>query len=181
WSRDAAPPPRPARAGDHPFHPPPRHPPPRHPPHACQRPTGALLMPYTLSMALLWVALAVLLGIVVGWLMRSVVAKRQIERARSNHLDHLELERLRARLAELEASASEHDRLRSDPAARRAPLETVPVSPATAPPGDATDEPARDLADLAGAEAVLGTRIERDDLTVIDGIGPKIADLCAGI
>ena len=140
-------------------------------------------MPYTLSMALLWVALAVLLGIAVGWLMRSVVAKRQIERARSNHLDHIELERLRARVAELESPASEHDRLRSDPAARLAPVEAAPVTPAiaTAPIGDATGEPARDPADLASAEAVLGTRIERDDLTVIDGIGPKIAELCAGI
>ena len=140
-------------------------------------------MPYTLSMALLWVVLAVLLGIVVGWLMRSVVAKRQIERARSNHLDNLELERLRARAAELESAVSERDRLRSDLDACRAAAETSTVTPtiATTPTDDATGEPDADSADLAAAEAVLGTRIERDDLTVIDGIGPKIADLCAGI
>jgi outer membrane protein OmpA-like peptidoglycan-associated protein len=75
---------------------------------------GAPLMPYTLSMALLWVSLAVLLGIVVGWLMRSVVAKRQIERARSNHLDQLELERLRGRVSHLEPIEGERDRLREE-------------------------------------------------------------------
>lgn len=140
-------------------------------------------MPYTLSMALLWVALAILLGIVVGWLMRSVVAKRQIERARSNHLDNLELERLRARAAELESAASERDRLRSDLEACRAAAEvsTVTHTIATTPTHDAAGESAADSADLAAAAAVLGTQIERDDLTVIDGIGPKIADLCGGI
>ena len=137
-------------------------------------------MPYTLSMALLWVALAVLLGIVVGWLMRSVVAKRQIERARSNHLDNVELERLRAQVAELDAAASERDQLRSELVACRAAAEATTAShpPRTA---DATAAPAGDFTDLATAEAVLGRRIERDDLTVIDGIGPKIADLCVGI
>lgn len=62
-------------------------------------------MPYTLSMGLFWVLSAVVLGVVIGWLMRSVVAQRQIERARTNHLDNLELERLRTRVAELERLA----------------------------------------------------------------------------
>lgn len=62
-------------------------------------------MPYTLSMGLFWVLSAVVLGVVIGWLMRSVVAQRQIERARTNHLDNLELERLRTRVAELEPLA----------------------------------------------------------------------------
>jgi len=35
--------------------------------------------------------------------------------------------------------------------------------------------------DLEASAAVLGRQIELDDLTVIDGIGPKIAELCAGI
>lgn len=109
-------------------------------------------MPYTLSMGLLWVALAVLLGIVIGWLMRSVVARRQLERARANHLDNVELERLRARVAELEA----------------------------APPG--ADAPApMDASELAEAAAVLDRPVRRDDLTVVEGIGPTVAELCVGI
>lgn len=151
-------------------------------------------MPYTLSMALLWVVLAVLLGIMIGWLMRSVVAKRQIERARANHLDNVELERLRSRAAELETAASERDRLRVELDACRSaaePTATTDRSDATGSeagpvePGDARVGAvvaiSDDSPDLAAAAVVLGTRIEHDDLTVIDGIGPKIADLCTGI
>lgn len=163
-------------------------------------------MPYTLSMALLWVALAVLLGIVVGWLMRSVVAKRQIERARSNHLDNVELERLRSRVAELEPAVVERDALRAElePAAAerdalRAELELAvadrdaaraelgtagsgraPLSRQVDPQVDDSGRPGSG-ADLRAAAAVLGHEIALDDLTVIDGIGPKVADLCAGI
>jgi predicted flap endonuclease-1-like 5' DNA nuclease len=35
--------------------------------------------------------------------------------------------------------------------------------------------------DIADAAAVIGKRVERDDLTVVEGIGPKIAELCHGI
>lgn len=142
-------------------------------------------MPYTLSMALLWVSLAVLLGIVVGWLMRSVVAKRQIERARSNHLDNIELERLRGRVAELEPVVADRDRLRDELDACRAGAEAMAAAAtATAAPADEVGEPALDATapnDLAAAAAVLGTTVELDDLTLIEGIGPKIADLCDGI
>jgi predicted flap endonuclease-1-like 5' DNA nuclease len=34
--------------------------------------------------------------------------------------------------------------------------------------------------DVAAAAAVLGKKIELDDLTVVEGIGPKIAELCQG-
>jgi predicted flap endonuclease-1-like 5' DNA nuclease len=126
-------------------------------------------MPYTLSMALLWVSLAVLLGIVIGWLMRSVVAKRQIERARSNHLDNVELERLRTRVAELEPVTVERDRLRDELEACRsagadtAPVDTAPVDTGVEPDPD-PDGP-----------------FTRDDLTAVEGIGPNIAELCTGI
>lgn len=117
-------------------------------------------MPYTLSMALLWVALAVLLGIVVGWLMRSVVAKRQVERARANHLDNVELERLRARVAELEAHPA--------PVPPPTPSADTPVPPVAAPV-------------VAEAGIVLDGPVVRDDLTVVEGIGPTVAELCTGI
>lgn len=35
--------------------------------------------------------------------------------------------------------------------------------------------------DMADAAAVLGKKIKLDDLTIIEGIGPKIAELCSGI
>lgn len=146
-------------------------------------------MPYTLSMALLWVVLAVLLGLVIGWLMRSVVAKRQIERARTNHLDTVEMERLRGRVAELEPIVAEHDRLRGElDTCRAAATVTEAVEEAGVP--DAAPVPAAvvttptaqvEVLDLVAARAVLGTVIAIDDLTVVDGIGPKIADLCEGI
>lgn len=140
-------------------------------------------MPYTLSMALLWVSLAVLLGIVIGWLMRSVVAKRQIERARSNHLDNVELERLRARVSELEPLVAERDALRAELEESRATPAPV-ESPLAATEDPHLDQPPTgppDTSDLQAAEAVLGRPVALDDLTVIEGIGPKVADLCVGI
>ena len=167
-------------------------------------------MPYTLSMALLWVVLAVLLGIVIGWLMRSVVAKRQIERARSNHLDTVELERLRGRIANLEPAVAERDRLRSELEARRAATTPAVQGFAAVPspvddeidarsdaapviadaveeahddiePSGASGETGGSSLDLAAAAAVLGRKLRLDDLTAVEGIGPKISDLCQGI
>lgn len=177
-------------------------------------------MPYTLSMALLWVVLAVVLGIVIGWLMRSVVAKRQIERARTNHVDNVELDRLRGRVANLEPALAERDRLRAElaacraaglagtpDAARFAPVDlgtdaepvdaaadggvseaaeaapaAVVEAPAVGPEDTASaDAPPAGAPDVAAAAAVLGRKIRLDDLTVVEGIGPKIGELCRGI
>ena len=175
-------------------------------------------MPYTLMKGLVWVLLAVVLGIVIGWLLRSVAAKRQVERARSANLgtaDRDELERLRQRVAELEPIVGERDRLRAlaDDGRCEAPPPTdvpavhplvasaaaEPVVPVVPTPG-ATASPAisgppssspptvtgaaasgAGSSELAAAAAVIGKRITIDDLTVIEGIGPKIADLCRGI
>ena len=142
-------------------------------------------MPYTLMKGLAWVLLAVLLGIVIGWLLRSVAARRQIERAKRGRVeadDHTELERLQARVANLEPVVNERDRLRAE-------LEQIQneQSSRTGPdPGDAataaapSGEPPPSV-DVAAAESVLGARIELDDLTVVEGIGPKTAELCQGI
>jgi len=51
-------------------------------------------MPYTLMKGLAWILLALLLGIVIGWALRHVAAKRQIARARNHHVDTVEMERL---------------------------------------------------------------------------------------
>ena len=50
-------------------------------------------MPYTLMKGLAWFAMALALGITVGWLLRSVAAHRQMSR-------------LRSRVAELESSTT---------------------------------------------------------------------------
>lgn len=134
-------------------------------------------MPYTLMKGLVWILLAVLLGVVVGWLLRSVAAKRQIERARNGNVgtvDDAEIERLRHRVANLEPLVGERDRLKheNDDLRSSAGAAVGSTSAAgTVGPGDeATD-----------ATTVLGRPVTVDDLTVIEGIGPTIAELCEGI
>ena len=68
-------------------------------------------MPYTLMKGWAWVLVGVLLGIFIGWLLRSIAAKRQVARARSHHVDSVEMERLRGRLDNLEPVVAERDRL----------------------------------------------------------------------
>lgn len=49
-------------------------------------------------------------------------------------------------------------------------------------PEEPTAEPeAAESLDLAAAKDVLGKKVKLDDLTVVEGIGPKIAELCSGI
>ncbi len=80
-------------------------------------------MPYTLVKGLVWVVLALLLGGVIGWLLRSVRSRRQIAKARAaagpnaaarEQPNAAELEQLRIRLAELEPIVVERDRLRAE-------------------------------------------------------------------
>jgi predicted flap endonuclease-1-like 5' DNA nuclease len=153
-------------------------------------------MPYTLMKGWAWVLAGVLLGIFIGWLLRSVAAKRQVARARSHHVDSIEMERLRGRLANLEPLVAERDRLIAE-------LEQCQARATSSAPGDergsaAVDDPVSAVADVdpasaavapspgvlpdvASASAVLGAAITVDDLKVIDGIGPKIESLCHGI
>jgi predicted flap endonuclease-1-like 5' DNA nuclease len=132
-------------------------------------------MPYTLMKGLAWVLIAVLLGIVIGWLLRSVSAKRQVERARSANLgtaEREELERLRARVNDLDSVIVERDRLRSE-------LEEVRRASAVVPdrPPDASGDPD----EPGGAVDVGGVSVGQDDLTAVVGIDPAIAELCHGI
>lgn len=168
-------------------------------------------MPYTLMKGLAWILLALLLGIVIGWLLRSVVAKRQVTRARNHHVDTVEMEKLRGRIANLEPIVAERDRLRAEidtaskPASTRAvapepePAPAVVAEPlVVAPLADLSEPPVADATgvadggaaladspppppDVSGAAAVLGRSIALDDLKVIEGVGPKIEDLCHGI
>jgi predicted flap endonuclease-1-like 5' DNA nuclease len=140
-------------------------------------------MPYTLAKALVWLVLAGVLGLIIGWLLRSVTATRQLSRARSQHADGEETRRLRTRIAELEATVAE----REQPAAERDRLQGELDGDRTSIPATAAEtgipagDPASDDAELATAAAVIGRPIVRDDLKVIEGIGPSIEDLCHGI
>ena len=149
-------------------------------------------MPYTLMKGLVWVLIAVVIGIIIGWLLRSVAAKRQIERARvakADGSDQHELERLRARVANLEPVVNERDRLRADleRARRETAQSTKPVAQANddvsevASTSMAHGDDADRLTDVTSATSILGRRLKIDDLTEIEGIGPKIAGLCHGI
>ncbi|HZI44974.1 MAG TPA: hypothetical protein VFD53_07135 [Ilumatobacter sp.] len=130
-------------------------------------------MPYTLMKGLGWFVAALVIGIVIGWLIRSVTARRQLAKARSQHPDTVELERLRGRIANLEPVVAERDQLRAELDAGRA---------APAPPPPETHLPEVAVApDIAAASAVLGRPVVADDLTVIPGIGPNVEQLCHGI
>lgn len=141
-------------------------------------------MPYTLMKGLVWVLLAVLLGIIIGWLLRSVAAKRQVERARAANVgtsDQQELERLRNRVANLEPVVAERDRLTAELADERRRPAPAGHETTAEPPSDAGERSVDATSAAAGAAEVLGRPVDVDDLTVIEGIGPQIADLCHGI
>jgi hypothetical protein len=132
-----------------------------------------MTMPYTLMKGLGWFLAALVIGIVIGWLIRSVTARRQLAKARSQHPDTVELERLRGRITNLEPVVAERDRLRTE-------LDAVRASPSSA--GSETRLPDVSAApDVTAAQAVLGRTVVPDDLTVIPGIGPNVEQLCHGI
>jgi predicted flap endonuclease-1-like 5' DNA nuclease len=165
-------------------------------------------MPYTLVKGLVWVVLALLIGGVIGWLLRSVKTRRQVAKARAaaaaaaaaveaaRPADAKELERLRLRLAELEPIVAERDRLRAElePIVVerdrvRAAIESVrptqtsgssSLSPASSTGHSFALERPR-TPDVAAAAAVLGREIELDDLRVVVGVGPAIESLCRRI
>lgn len=156
-------------------------------------------MPYTLMKGWVWVLLGVLLGIVIGWLLRSIAAKRQVARARKHHVETAELERLRGRVANLEPVAEERDQLQAqlDECRARAAATTEPdqvqgfaaigAQPADErvhpppPPVEETPTTAPAAPDVSQAKAILGRSVTLDDLKAIEGIGPKIESLCHGI
>jgi predicted flap endonuclease-1-like 5' DNA nuclease len=131
-----------------------------------------MTMPYTLMKGLGWFVAALVIGMVIGWLIRSVTARRQVAKARTQHPDAVELERLRGRVANLEPVVAERDQLRAELEAARgaaAPsAETRPPDVGVAP-------------DVVAASVVLGQQVVQDDLTVIPGIGPNVEQLCHGI
>ena len=166
-------------------------------------------MPYTLMKGLGWFLLALLLGIVIGWLLRSIAATRQMRKLRVVRADHSELDRLRARNANLEPVVADRDRLVAELAARNAASSVPPiVQPIMHRPTRSTSrvaeaeleadidadieadtsvevippvEPEFTELNLVAAASVIGRKVKLDDLTAIEGIGPAIAGLCNNI
>jgi predicted flap endonuclease-1-like 5' DNA nuclease/HAMP domain-containing protein len=157
-------------------------------------------MPYTLVKGLAWVVLALLIGGVIGWLLRSLRTRRQIARARataaigaphagSPPADATEMERLQIRLdelesivverdhlrAELESIAAERDRLRAELGSAR-PVRSSAHS--SAHPDSAAGRTRIATPDVAAASVVLGQDVVLDDLCVIVGVGPAVESLC---
>ena len=129
-------------------------------------------MSYTLMKGLGWFVAAFVLGIIIGWLLRSVTAKRQVARARSDHVDTVEMERLRGRVANLESVVVERDLLRAELDECRgvvSPVETV------------SDGRVPSAPDMTQAAVVLGHPVVLDDLKQVPGIGPSVEELCQGI
>ena len=176
-------------------------------------------MPYTLAKYLGWLIPAVLLGGGVGWLLarRSSSTTTTSTASTVAAVDTPEVDRLRARVANLEAVVAERDKLkvalddcqnvsrknaaRADAAvaaaqvaeaaaadAKAAALHAAPAAgvqgfmSADAGVDVAEAAPAVDVAppmpDLAAAAAVLGRKVNANDLKVVEGIGPKIEELC---
>ena len=149
-------------------------------------------MPYTLTAGLLWYAAALGIGIVLGWLLRSTSALRQVSRARRQERAAVqgELDDLRTRAASEEELRLERNRLRHDNDLLREQLASTglgvdsvagPVIEGGAPTAEATADDSVPSADLEEGGRLIGRRLSTDDLQVINGIGPVIEGLLNGI
>jgi len=149
-------------------------------------------MPYTLTAGLLWYAAALGIGIVLGWLLRSTSALRQVSRARRQERSAVqgELDDLRTRAASEEELRLERNRLRHDNDLLREQLASTglgvdsvagPAIAVGAPTAEVTAEDSLTPADLEEGGRLIGRRLSTDDLQVINGIGPVIEGLLNGI
>lgn len=156
-------------------------------------------MPYTFIKWILWLLLAAVVGGVVGYLLRGVrrgssavaagsaapATRDELDRLhrRANAADVAGADRTAA-IAARDAAVGERDTLRAERDALRAQLDECRAAAATSvsPTGvhgfaAAPVVPALTDDQLAHGAAVLGRPVRRDDLTLVEGIGPKIAEL----
>ena len=176
-------------------------------------------MPYTLMKFLAWGVAFFAIGMLTGWLLRSLRARTDAAAARAarasdttrrpsdqvdgaeqpddeaaqgpdvasdiaaldsvGHDDEHEPSAATEADAEVDAASQPHDVPASDD--ERPPPEPPPEPAAAAEPEPESEPPAERELDLEAASAVLGCTVKLDDLTLVDGIGPKIAELCTGI
>ena len=149
-------------------------------------------MPYTLTAGLLWYAAALGIGTVLGWLLRSTSALRQVSRARRQERSAVqgELDDLRTRAASEEELRLERNRLRHDNDLLREQLASTglgvdsvagPAIEVGAPTAEVTADDSLPPADLEEGGRLIGRRLSTGDLQVINGIGPVIEGLLNGI
>ena len=142
-------------------------------------------MPYTLTVGLLWYSGALALGLVLGWLLRSTSAIRQVGRARrlERAAVQQELSDLKARADSEEELRLERNRLRHDNELLREQLASRPLETGGAPTSDrrVDEQSASTGPDLEEGARVLGRRLSTDDLQVVNGIGPVIEGLLNGV
>ncbi len=166
-------------------------------------------MPYTLTVGFIWFGLSAVIGLVVGWVLRSASASRQVSRARKQVQHDLEQEmaELRGRATTLGRVAEERDALQAEVESMKerlmAPVAEVDNTDDATRTFDGSDESRTDGVDdepqiqsqqeLSGEEsinsrpdvelgsAVLGRRLVQDDLKAVVGIGPAIEGLCHGV
>lgn len=140
-------------------------------------------MPYTLAIGLVWFAVALVIGVGIGVLLRSVAAQRQPAKARAGGEQRAEIDRLRARVVDLEAQLAA--RVTADVAAVTADVGVVPSGGETTGPvpGDrmVPDRTATDHRAVTDDRSVADGAAVVDDLTVVEGLGPAVAELCHGI
>ena len=142
-------------------------------------------MPYTLTAGLLWYSGALLLGLILGWLLRSTSAIRQVSRARRTERAAVqqELSDLKAQADAEEELRLDRNRLRHDNELLREQLvsRSVQTGGASTAENDDGEQVASSTSDLEEGARVLGRRLSTDDLQVINGIGPVIEGLLNGV
>lgn len=112
-------------------------------------------------------------------------AQGEVDRLRSQVADldqaRDEAAELRQRVIELTKTSADADKLRAElDQARAAAAElTTRVAELESTQRESTQPEDSSPPDLAEAKVVLGTSIKMDDLTVVEGVGPKIAGLLA--
>jgi predicted flap endonuclease-1-like 5' DNA nuclease len=124
-------------------------------------------MSYTLMKFLGWALLFALIGGVVGWCLHALRTRLMTAPA-SVSADQEEIERMQHRLMELGGVVEERNRLR----ARLSNSEHSDPTVGAMPRGVRRDE---------RVDPAEHRRPEVDDLTLVTGIGPEIAELCRGI
>lgn len=171
-------------------------------------------MTYTLTTFALWLALAAVVGAVVGWLVRG--ARRPVEPPDDGNVGALEHE-VQSMAGDLHRLSADRDRLAGELAAAQAELTSAVQRDELAAVVAERDRLAAELdahepavaelrvrlwnaearvielkgivdahttglapppPDLVAGARVLGVPVTLDDLTLIEGVGPKIAELC---
>ncbi|MGL4172480.1 MAG: hypothetical protein ACRCTR_00155 [Actinomycetota bacterium] len=156
---------------------------------------------------LLFAILAALLALLLCWFLKRRISgvtpataggddrqrKREIEAARAQVSQHAtriaelegERDQLKSRVAELEAASVPSETTPENVAAvpfAAGAVEGTPAAPEVAAP--LKEEPALSetsaAPDVAAGAAALGVKLKLDDLTVVEGIGPKIQELLNG-